>query len=247
MKRRGCSCLAIKRTCIVLPGVVVAAAMLAGMIVHMESAFMYFRMEPVFSFYPQSESEQKTIFFPHLVHGTNLVVERMVAYDGLFLEDGSNDVVADIAALVLHNRGTQPLLHAKVELQQGERNLVFYAETLLPGDTVLVPEAGRQKYEQAPCKSCDGEVVVDESILLRSDTIQITTLDPNCLLITNKSEKTLEDIRLEYKYWQDEPGLYIGGVTCVSIVGDILPGDSKSVVLNQNEECESRVIRVTCK
>ena len=227
-----------------LPGIAVTAVMLAAMIVHMETVFALFSAKPVFSLYPHSTDT--AIFFPHVIEGTSLIAERMAAYDGPFVEDGSNAAATGIAALVLHNGGTQPLSHIRVELRQKTRCLIFEAQTLLPGDTVMILEKERQLHEQSPYSSCRGDVTIDDSTWLETETVRVTVLKENELLVQNQSNRYLHNVCLEHKRWMEETGIYIGGITYVTWVGDLAPGQHKTVFADNFTQSTHRFVRITC-
>lgn len=231
----------------ILPGIVLSATMLALMIVHMETLITRLCAKPVFSLYPQSQSGQGAIFFPYTIQGTNLVIESMVPYSGPFWEDGSGDNVIGIAALTLHNGGTRPLTSARIEIQQGTRFLVFQAQTILPGDTLLVLEANKQCYEQIPCTCCKGYVIPDETVATNDEDLQITLSQENLITVTNRTDRYLTDICVEYKHWRGEYGIYVGGSTFKIMMGDLAPGQSISTRVERFIESNSRIVRVTFK
>jgi hypothetical protein len=229
----------------VLPGIVVAAILLAAIILHTGTVFSQLRTEPVFSLYPKAT--QNAVFFPHAIEGTSLIAERLTAYEGPFVEDGSNDAVVGLAALVLRNRGTQPLAHVKVELQQRTRCLTFEAQTILPGDTVLILESERQVYDKNPYISCTGYTDMDDSIRLDANAVHITVLQENAIVVCNQSDQILRDIRVEHKRWLEENKVYFGGITYVTYVGDLAPGQFKIVTIDNVSENTIRIVRITCK
>ena len=218
--------------------------MLSMMIVHMETAFVWLHSEPVFSVYPQAQNGQVAIFFPHAIQGTSLVAERVVAYNGPYVEDGSNDNVTGIAALALCNRGTQPLAQVKIELQQGTRRLTFNVQTILPGDAVLVLEANRQLYEKTPYNKCKAQVIPDTCVTVPSDTLRISVAQHDCISLTNYSDRALTAVWLEYKCWSYEYESWLGGITWDVYVGEIAPGQTKEVYIEHF--CDNNcIVRVT--
>ena len=227
-----------------MPGVVLSAAMLATMIVHMETAFARFRLHPVFSIYPQTQFDQGAIFFPHAILGTDLVVERIVAYSGPFVEDDTNDDVKEIAALALCNRGTQPLSCARIELKQGTRNLAFQVQTILPGEKILVLEENRMAFEIAPYDKCTAQIASDDSKVALSQDLVILQIAQDCALAQNQTVRTLRDVSIEYRYWSDEEELYIGGITQKEYIGELVPGQTAYVYIDRLGE-DARIVRIT--
>lgn len=236
-----------KRVCWVLPGIVIAAVMLGAMIIHMDVAFARLHSEPVCSFYPEKLPEQGALFFPCAIQETSLVAERLASYEGPYVEDGSNEEVTGVAALVLHNRGEKTVISAKVTLRQGEHAMTFLAQTIPPGDRVLVLETDRQLYSAARFYSCSAEAFEEEGILLAPEDLQVTVSRMNCITITNRTDRLLTDVCLEHKGWLDEPGICVGGITYVTRVGELSPGQTVSVFVDHFAEGYSRIVRITCK
>lgn len=101
---------------------------------------------------PAAEKETTApgnITFPYPVPGTPLIIERVVASDGLPLGYGTDESTVGIAALVLRNVGSVDVERAAVVLGRGEEQLVFEVAALSPGTTVLVAEKdGKISMEQ---------------------------------------------------------------------------------------------------
>ena len=247
MKRGWLSSPVFKRGFWLLPGIVVAAIMLGTMIVHMNAAYAWLHSQPACSFYPETRPEQGTVIFPCTIQGTTLVAERIAAYDGPFVEDGSNDEVTGIAALVLRNCGERTVTDALVTLQREALTMTFYAQTIPPGGTVLVLERNRQPYASVQFSRCSGQARIEEAITLAPNDMRITVSKMNCITVTNTSDRRMTNVRIEHKGWLEEPGICVGGIVYVTQLGDLAPGITISVYADHFVDGYSRIVRVTCE
>ena len=90
-----------------------------------------------------------TISFPYAISGTDLVVEQVGAYDGYFIEDGSDAEVSGIVAIVLKNNGSS-LEFVGIGISQGTRSLAFTGSLIPAGATVILQEQNRAVYSLDP-------------------------------------------------------------------------------------------------
>ena len=175
------------------------------------------------------------------------MAERLASYDGPFVEDGSDDEVTGISALVLRNCGERTVTDALVTLQQEALTMTFQAQTIPPGGTVLVLERDRQPYTSTKFALCSGQATVEEAILLAATDLCITVSQMNWITVTNMSNRYMSNVRLEHKGWLDEPGICVGGIVYVTSIGDLAPGKTVSVYADHFADEYSRIIRVTCE
>ena len=62
-------------------------------------------------------SPTEEILFPFSIEGTPLTVESLVVYEGPALEEGSDEPLVDVLAVLLQNTGSQEILSAQILLQ----------------------------------------------------------------------------------------------------------------------------------
>lgn len=188
---------------------------------------------------------QDSIDFPYFVPGTTLVVERTVVYDGPFLEDGSNAEVFHITGIVLRNVGPTGIVQARIVMEQAGRRLEFEAETLSPGQAVLVIEKNKSEYIQKIYKSCYGEQVISDTIWWAKNAPKIEPVGMSTLAVTNTGKTCLENVWLYYKTYQSNPGIYIGGITYKVGIRKLEPGQILQINPPFFVNGYSRIARVT--
>ena len=82
-------------------------------------------------------------FFPYVIEGTELTVQNISSYDGIFLEDGSDGEVTGVAAMVVENTGDTNVEYAAITISCNGETLEFDASDLPAGATVVVQEKNK--------------------------------------------------------------------------------------------------------
>lgn len=232
--------MALRRVCLLILGV--AGGMLAASV-------LYISAEEVLldDTVPQQDSEPiaAEILLPAPVQGTTLVAQKLSAYDGPFLEDGSDREVVNVAALQVRNTGSREVLQAYVVLQCGNTAFVFYGECMPPGETVVLLERNAAEYQPHSITGCTGWQITALTETDIQKQIAITDQAMGTLVVTNLTDRTLENVRLYYKSWLSPPDVYVGGIAYMAEVPVLLPGETKYLYPNHYASGYSKVVSVT--
>ncbi len=195
------------------------------------------RSQPVFSL-------SEGVSLPCAVEGTGLIARQLVMYEGPYLENGGDDPVTDITALILYNDSQQEIAQAEVILT-GEEELTFFATNIMPGAQVLVLEKDADPWKERQIAECTGWVSTGGAAL-PEEALDIEELDMGTLLVTNTTSELMEDIWLFYKNYLPEAELYIGGITYITTVEALDPGQSIEVCPDRYAKGYSRVLKAEC-
>ena len=182
------------------------------------------------------------ITLPHKIQGTTLVAEKVVAYDGPYLEDGSNTEVVNVMGLLLQNTGAAGISRAQVVLQVGKVEFVFETDTIPPGAVVCVLEKSKAAFGQKNFTGCSGWALTEQGGW-DNWNVTVEEVAMGTLAIKNQTDKTLEQVRLYYKTWLAE--VYVGGVTYVHEVQRVEPGQTLNISPEHYARGYSKVLRVT--
>ena len=166
---------------------------------------------------------------PAMIEGTSLIAQRLASYDGPFLEDGSQQEVVNVAALVVYNAGAQEVRQTGIVLEGNGTMLCFYGETIPPGQTVLLLERNRRCYQQMQFTCCTGWQVEAKNAHNPSEYCGITDSAMGAVTVTNITQRVLEEIHLYYKAWLSPPDIFIGGITRQITIPVLQPGESVTI------------------
>ena len=173
----------------------------------------------------RADAQTATIEFPFLIPGTDLIAEYFVSYEGDFFEDGSGEFVIDNAALCVYNRGETYIDFAAIHIQTEEQDYHFEGTCIPPHAKVVILEKDKKTHTKSDVRYAEGHTVISikESV---ADHLRIENKGMVQLKVTNQGNLPLENIRLYYKRYDTQWGIYVGGVTYATPVGDLLPGES---------------------
>lgn len=184
-----------------------------------------------------------TVELPVFIPDTTLVVERIVSYDGHYVEDGSEDYVRDIAALYLHNSGSTMVAACRVIVQLEWGLYRFEATCIPPGATVLVLEKDRKPYSDIAIYSVGGSASKGIKTDINGDVIFTQDFMAG-LRIYNVSDEDYEAICISHKNFLPEENIYIGGITYVTYAHS-LNGGGHCDIWPVHFGAESKIVCIT--
>ena len=189
------------------------------------------------------EEEQDTTI--NLGHG--LEIEKFGSYTGVYMEDGSDEIVGNIAMILVKNTGEEYIQYAEVTVACGETEGFFTLSTLFPGESMVVLEQSRKAYgdfKGTVNAIAENVAVFSEVPTLYEDQLKVQGLN-GALNITNISGKDItETISIYYK--NSSSDMLYGGITYrVQITGGLKAGEIKQIISDHFSEAGSRIMFVT--
>lgn len=158
----------------------------------------------------------------------SLTIQRINGYSGIFIEDGSDKEVKNVAAIQVKNTSKQVVEYAKIELYNGDKKLVFEVSTLPANSSAVVMEKNKTTFDSSKNVTYGKSTVAYTDKLEKSSDIKYKVLDNNGIEVTNKSKKDIGCVRVFYKY-KSEEGYYVGGITYVAKVNNLKAGTSETI------------------
>ena len=177
---------------------------------------------------------------------TDLVIEHLCSYDGVFWEDGSGRQVEGVAALMLRNQGEKTIPYAQIGVTTRDGDYVFDATMLPPGGRVLIPERQGKSLGNSEIVSYFGwNTVKPESCGLPLEIVEMTD---TAIIIQNTSCNVLSDLKVFYRTYIQEGDFYMGGKAFFATLSELnahgsaeiqpqnyAPGYSKVVWIEETE------------
>lgn len=190
-----------------------------------------------------SQLQQDNICFPVSLARCALTVEEQACYEGPFPEDGTDRYVVDTAALVISNHSGTTVERGAVILRQQDRVYIFEVYALPPGEKALVMEKYGRPYTGARVTACFGWSETegretDRCVDIREEGIER-------LSVTNVSAGRLDGIRIRFKTYDPDSGMYIGGIAYEVTVRSLAPGETTTLTPYRYLKDHSRIVSVT--
>ncbi len=179
--------------------------------------------------------------------GNGLYITDIGGYTGMYMEDGSDEIVSGVLMIIVTNTGDQTLQYAKISLEAGETDGSFEVSTLPAGKSVVLLETSRMAYD----KNTFYTTAVAENVAffpqepsLMEDTVKLHILD-GVINVTNISDTDIDGEIVVY-YKNSASDLYYGGITYRSRVTDGLKaGEIRQVVGSHISASGTAVMFVT--
>lgn len=179
--------------------------------------------------------------------GSGMELVDVAKYTGIYMEDGTDDIVSGLLMIVVKNTGEKDIQYAEIELPVNDTMAYFKLTTLPVGETMIVLEKNRMAYVDAEFTTAISKNVVlfEDRISLCEDKVKLQA-NNGSINVTNVSGGDITgDIVIYYKNYASDT-LY-GGVTyrCL-ITGGLRKGELKQVYAGHYSTASSRVVFVTC-
>ena len=180
--------------------------------------------------------------------GSGLRIVDIGAYTGMYMEDGSNEVVSGVLMCIVTNEGDRAVEYAQLQLHDGERDIPFTLTALLPGRSVVLLAQDKTAYD----KKASYTATVAESVAffanepsLQADRLQIQGLEGGMNITNISKEDITGDVVIYYKNVAAD-GLLYGGITYrTRIAGGIKAGELKQGMTQHFSVKGSEVLFVT--
>ena len=168
------------------------------------------------------EQNVEPIIFQYISLDTNVIIENIGTYEGIFYEDGTNRQVFDVAAVMLYNPTDSVISYISVALNTGEEDYIFEGFMLPPKSRVFIPEKSAKKEIKTQVLFCD--IYKIDLQHCADDAVLLEERNWDTLCVTNLSDTTLPHITIYHHHYLPEDGVYIGGRAFETTIWNLQPG-----------------------
>lgn len=144
--------------------------------------------------------------------GEDLVLLDAGKYTGIYMEDGSNEVVTNIMMVILQNNNDRDLQLARIDVVYPDYTAEFEVTNLPAGQKVVLLEKNRHEAVASEPLSASLRNVAffQQNMSICSDRVKLTG-DRNTIQIENLTDKTFGEVYVYYK--NSAVDLLYGGIT----------------------------------
>ncbi len=175
---------------------------------------------------------------------SNLTVESIGRYSGSFLEDGSDEPTANVAAMLITNHSDQMLQIAQIDFQVNDTETASFKVTDLPaGTSTLVLESNKREFKEEDSYTYGNAATgYMEQPTLEEDKFDIE-VEKGKITLKNKTNETYAKVYVYYKYVQ-LGGAYLGGITYRTPFEDVKGGAEVEAVAGHFNPESSKIMAV---
>lgn len=173
---------------------------------------------------------------------SNLIINSIQPYDGIFIETKEDTECENIAVASFTNKSDKMISLAQVIIKAGNTKWEFEASTIPAGATVIVQEKNARQYVNTELSCEKVDIAYAEETSLMKEQISVEEIDDTQLKITNISEEDIPVLRLFYKLKEDET--YIGGITYTVKLERLSAGESRTISLAHYAKGYSEILMI---
>ena len=188
--------------------------------------------------------EEIGISFPCQIPGYDMTIERLAPYNGMFVEDGSNANVENVAMLLVKNDGDYPVEYTQIRVVCGGEELLFDVSALPVGEKLVVQEKTGKPISESKATSATALVVQRANMEMSEGRVQVTDNGDNTLTVKNLTNETIPTVRVFYKYYMEDEGLFVGGIAFTVRISRLGAGASMTIQPSHYTSQTSRVVMV---
>lgn len=183
----------------------------------------------------------------NLGYGLNII--DIGSYTGMYMEDGTDEIVSGVLMLVVKNTGDQDIQYTQITMPVGEETAVFTLTTLPVGESVVLLETNRMQWQQdvdysAILPKIENIAYFQEPVSAQEDKLKIGIVD-GAINVTNISGEDIAGNIVVY-YKNAAQDLYYGGITYrITIEGGLKADEIRQVMTNHASDTGSKIMFVT--
>lgn len=179
--------------------------------------------------------------------GKGLTLVETGKYTGVYMEDGTDEVVSNVLMLIVRNDGEQDIQYAEITVETTIGDAMFNISTLPVGESAVLLEQNRMEWsadEDYSNVTAQNIALFPESMTLQEEMLKIQALD-GVINITNISGADIaDDIVIYYKNASSD--LLYGGITYrVRLEGGLKADEIRQITASHFSENGSRIMFVT--
>lgn len=181
---------------------------------------------------------------PYRIPDTPLVVHTLGDYEGPFVEDGTDTEMRGVC-LILENTSDSLIEHARIQILQNRKTLIFEVSYLPPMAQVMIIEKNKTLFSTEGVDSCRCEYLTFRQTAVNDDRVYVSGDGECSMIVTNLTAEPLSRVRIFYKQYFPDSLLYFGGITYNVDVMDLLPGESRRITPYHYLTDQGRIVAVT--
>lgn len=175
-----------------------------------------------------------------------VTVEKVGRYAGIFVEDGSDEIVSDVFAITVVNNSDKMLQYAQVVITCGGEEYTFDMSTIPAGARAQVLEKSKKALPEDLSGAQTVLTTVTEFQEAPSTYPEVFELTPFEYSVNIKNISKSDISGDVYVYYKTKVGdLYMGGITYRAKVTDLAAGEEKSAYASHFYGSDSEILFVT--
>lgn len=159
-----------------------------------------------------AEETIPTISLPYEDKEYGLEVSAVKSYSGLYIENGEETAIENVATAIVKNNSDKHIEYAEVTLKGLKTDLKFKVTDLPKGAVMVVQELDMKPYTEQEYTAVTNKVATLDKFEMSEDRISVSQ-EGKRIKITNITDETIPVTRVFFKLYMTDKDVYVGGIT----------------------------------
>ncbi len=191
----------------------------------------------------KKDNTEDTDHYINLDHGIKITL--LGSYDGMYMEDGSNENIKDVLSIVVLNTNENDLQYAEIYLKYEDYTAEFTVSNLPAGESALLLEKKRAgaREETPNVYLMENAVFFQTKMDAKNDIIEISGVSGVANIKNISDGDIIGDIVIDYKNYSND--MFYGGITYrITVSGGLKAGELKQVNAGHYVPNSSKIMAV---
>lgn len=184
------------------------------------------------------------IQFPYTIPNSNVVIQKITGYSGVFVENGADTETVNTAAAIISNNSSSSVEFINVTVECNGEMLNFQASDIPSGATVVAMESNQSGFINGTYYNCQADIAWLNELDMSESQVKVEENEDGDLDVTNISEEDIPCIRVFYKYYMKEENMFVGGITYTVKVNGLKKGKTVTVTPTHYVPGASKVVMI---
>ncbi len=184
------------------------------------------------------------IQFPYTIPNSNVVIQKITGYSGVFVENGADTETVNTAAAIISNNNSSSVEFVNVTLECNGEILNFQASDIPSGATVVAMENNQSEFINGTYYNCQADIAWLDELDMSESQVKVEENEEGYLEVTNISDDDIPCIRIFYKYYMKEENMFVGGITYTVKVNELKKGKMVTVTPTHYVPGASKVVMI---
>lgn len=173
-----------------------------------------------------------------------IAVVAHAAFKGQYVEDGRDELVEGVAAILVKNKSGKFLDLAILVYEIGDETGTFVVSSLPAGKSAWVMEKSKLVINGDETFEHKGSTITyKEDVITATEKLKLST-EGNMMTVENVSGETMKNVVVYYKVKHSD-GNYFGGITYVVDFGELDAGESLEKLAGHYSKENSDIVRIS--
>lgn len=190
------------------------------------------------------QTEEQDLVLPYDLPSTTLQIQKLAAYSGVYIEDGSDEEIENVAAILVKNTGEEDVELARIQIETDSGEYTFQVTSLPAGASAIVMDQNKTAFADGKIESVQATATDPAPFDLSENQVEVVSSDGDEIVLKNITDRTIPTIRVFYKFYYPDQNAYVGGITYTAAIQNLEAGETTTIRPSHYSQEAGRIVMI---